>query len=259
MTSTPPASTARSWPRSCSARPSTRCSASGSSTPIPHPGNIFAFRDGSLGLIDFGAVGRLDPIQQAAVVDILAALMRRDVSLLRDGIERVAEVHNADRPEELERALARLLADHVRATGAVDPSVLQDLVAMLARFGIRLPTDLVVLSRALVTLDGTLRVLAPEMSLVTAATESMTSATAPAPIDRDEMIRDEMLAALPHLRRLPDRIDRILTLTSRGELRVRSIVDEDAAPHPAHPREPGVARGHRDRLPGRRRRPARCR
>jgi ubiquinone biosynthesis protein len=193
----------------------------------PHPGNIFAFRDGSLGLIDFGAVGRLDPIQQAAVVDILAALMRRDVSLLRDGIERVAEVHNADRPEELERALARLLADHVRVTGAVDPSVLQDLVAMLARFGIRLPTDLVVLSRALVTLDGTLRVLAPEMSLVTAATESMTSATAPAPIDRDEMIRDEMLAALPHLRRLPDRIDRILTLTSRGELRVRSIVDED--------------------------------
>jgi ubiquinone biosynthesis protein len=193
----------------------------------PHPGNIFAFRDGRLGLIDFGAVGRLDPIQQAAVVDILAALMRRDVSLLRDGIERVAEVHNADRPEELERALARLLADHVRVTGAVDPSVLQDLVATLARFGIRLPTDLVVLSRALVTLDGTLRVLAPEMSLVTAATESMTSASAPAPIDRDEMLRDEMLAALPHLRRLPDRIDRILTLTSRGELRVRSIVDED--------------------------------
>ena len=33
------------------------------------------------------------------------------------------------------------------------------------------------------------------------------------------MIRDELLAALPHLRRLPDRIDRILTLTSRGELR----------------------------------------
>ena len=33
----------------------------------PHPGNVFAFADGTLGLIDFGAVGRLDPIQQAAV------------------------------------------------------------------------------------------------------------------------------------------------------------------------------------------------
>ena len=58
----------------------------------PHPGNVFAFADGTLGLIDFGAVGRLDTIQQAAVVDILAALVRRDVGLLRDGIERVADV-----------------------------------------------------------------------------------------------------------------------------------------------------------------------
>ena len=33
---------------------------------------------------------------------------------------------------------------------------------------------------------------------------------------------------LPHLRRLPDRIDRILTLTGRGELRIRTLVDEDA-------------------------------
>ena len=41
------------------------------------------------------------------------------------------------------------------------------------------------------------------------------------------MVRDELLAALPHLRRLPDRIDRILTLTSRGDLRLRHVVDED--------------------------------
>ena len=87
----------------------------------PHPGNIFAFEDGTLGLIDFGAVGRLDPIQQAAVVDILAALVRRDVSLLRDGIERVADVGEAVSPERLERALARLMAEHVRATGTVEP------------------------------------------------------------------------------------------------------------------------------------------
>ncbi len=33
---------------------------------------------------------------------------------------------------------------------------------------------------------------------------------------------------VPHLRRLPERVDRILALTGRGELRVRSIVDEDS-------------------------------
>jgi ubiquinone biosynthesis protein len=193
----------------------------------PHPGNIFAFADGTLGLIDLGAVGRLDPIQQAAVIDILAALVQRDVGLLRDGIERVAEMSEAVSPERLERALSRLMADHVRASGAVEPTVLQDLVRTLAEFDIRLPADLVVLSRALVTLDGTLRGLSPGLSLAS-ATELMTSPAVATVIDRDAMIRDELISALPHLRRLPDRIDRILTLTSRGDLRLRSVIDEDS-------------------------------
>ena len=79
----------------------------------PHPGNVFVLADGTLGLIDFGAVGRLDPIQQAAIVDIMVALARRDVSLLRDGVERVAEFAGTTSPDELERALARLMAEHV--------------------------------------------------------------------------------------------------------------------------------------------------
>ena len=193
----------------------------------PHPGNVFAFDDGTLGLIDFGAVGRLDPIQQAAVVDMLAGLVRRDVGLLRDGIERVADVSETASPERLERALARLIADHVRPTGAIDPSVLQDLVATLSTFGVRLPGELVILSRALVTLDGTLRVLSPGLSMVSAATEMMTSSTAPAGFDPQTIVRDELMSALPQLRRLPDRIDRILTLTGRGDLRIRHIMDED--------------------------------
>ena len=37
-----------------------------------------------------------------------------------------------------------------------------------------------------------------------------------------------MMSALPQLRRLPDRIDRILMLTGRGDLRIRSVIDEDS-------------------------------
>ena len=194
----------------------------------PHPGNVFALPDGTLGLIDFGAVGRLDPIQQSAIVDVMVALARRDVSLLRDAVERVADLADTTSPEQLERALARLMAEHVRPGGTVDPAVLEDLVAVLTRFGMRLPTDVVLLSRALVTVDGTLRVLSPDLSLVAAATQLVDAGSGPAVVDRKEMARDELLAMVPLLRRLPERVDRILTLTGRGELRVRSIVDEDS-------------------------------
>ncbi len=194
----------------------------------PHPGNVFALADGTLGLIDFGAVGRLDPIQQSALVDLMIAMARRDVGLLRDGVERLTELAEGTSPEQLERALARLLAEHVRPGGTVDPAILEDLVATLSRFGVRLPKDLVLLSRALVTVDGTLRVLQPDLSLITAATALVGGTEAPAVVDRNELMREELLGMVPHLRRIPERVERILALTSRGELRIRNVVDEDS-------------------------------
>jgi ubiquinone biosynthesis protein len=194
----------------------------------PHPGNVFVLDDGGLGLIDFGAVGRLDPIQQAAIVDIMLALVGRDVALLRDGVERVANVAETISADELERSLARLMAEHVRPGGTIDPNVMQELVVVLSEFGMRIPTDVVLLSRALVTVDGTLRVLCPGRSLMASAMDMMTTRAADPVVDPNRLVRDELLAVVPHLRRLPERVDRILALAARGEVRVRTVTDEDS-------------------------------
>jgi ubiquinone biosynthesis protein len=193
----------------------------------PHPGNVFVLDDGHLGLIDFGATGRLDPIQQSAIVDMLVALARRDVGLLRDGVERMSPLAEDASSDELERVLARLMATHVRPGGDIEPDVMQEMVVVLTDFGIRLPTDVVLLARALVTIDGTLRVLCPGSSLMSAAMQLLEAPKESAVVDRKEVARDELLAVLPHLRRLPERVDRILTLAARGEFRVRTVTDED--------------------------------
>jgi ubiquinone biosynthesis protein len=192
----------------------------------PHPGNVFVLRDGTLGLIDFGAVGRLDPIQRAAVVDMFGAMVRSDVPMLRDAIERVTDLGDAPSGDQLERTLARLVAESVRPGGQVSPTALQDLVPALAGLGITLPGDLVLLTRALVTLDGTIGVLAPGMSVVSAALE-VAGPAAEAPVDPEEMIRQELLTAALRLRHLPDRIDRLATLATRGDLRLRTVASED--------------------------------
>jgi ubiquinone biosynthesis protein len=192
----------------------------------PHPGNVFVLRDGTLGLIDFGAVGRLDPIQRAAVVDMFGAMVRSDVPMLRDAIERVTDLGDAPSGDQLERTLARLVAESVRPGGQVSPTALQDLVPALAGLGITLPSDLVLLTRALVILDGTIGVLAPGMSVVSAALE-VAGPAAEAPVDPEEMVRQELLTAALRLRHLPDRIDRLATLATRGDLRLRTVASED--------------------------------
>ena len=114
----------------------------------PHPGNIFVFADGTLGLIDFGAVGRLDPIQQAAVVDMLVALVRRDVGLLRDGIERVADVSETVSPRAARTGAGPADGrERARQRAASTRPCCRTSSRCWREFGIRLPADLVVLSR----------------------------------------------------------------------------------------------------------------
>ena len=228
-----PASTAERSPRSCCAPTLEQVLGVGFFHADPHPGNIFAFADGTLGLIDFGAVGRLDPIQQAAVVDILAALVRRDVSLLRDGIERVADGHRGG-VAGAARAGARAADGRPRPRRRARSThpCCRTWSRRCSTFGIRLPGRARhPVARARHPRRARCASSRPALSLVAAATEMMTSTDAPARSIREAMLRDELLAALPHLRRLPDRIDRILTLTGRGDLRIRHV---DGRGRPAH-------------------------
>lgn len=194
----------------------------------PHPGNVMVLEDGSLGLIDFGAVGRLDSIQIQAVVDMLIALTRGDAALLRDGVERVADVGAHVSRDKLERALARLLAEHVGPAGTVDVHALSDLIPVLGEFEISLPGDLVVLMRALVTLDGTLGVLSPGFSVVSVGRElAQREADERATGDPQDVLMDALISDLPVLRRLPADLGRTLALASRGSLQLRTVASED--------------------------------
>ena len=54
------------------------------------------------------------------------------------------------------------------------------------------------------------RAAVPSCSLMAAAMQMLQSPAATPLVDRKEMVRDELMAVLPHLRRLPERVDRIL-------------------------------------------------
>ena len=139
------------------------------------------------------------------------------------------------------------MADHMRPTGTIDPCVLPGSRRDAHAFGVRLPGDLVTDAGARHPRRHPARPRARHVD-GHRGQEMMTSTTAPKPVDPEAMVRRELVAALPHLRRLPERIDRILTLAGRGDLRLRTSSTRTST-HRPHPRQPGAPRRGRRRVP----------
>lgn len=192
----------------------------------PHPGNVFLLESGELGLLDWGATGRLDPLQQAAIMQMMVGAGLRDTTVLRQGIEAICRVPPELGPEDLERALYQFLVTHVTAGGGVSGSAFQDLLQILGQYQIVVPREMTSVVRALVTLEGTLGVICPGYSLGDAALR-IAKDRVPVPdkpdpaVPPDDLLQRELIALLPTLRELPRRADRVAGLAERGELRTK--------------------------------------
>lgn len=187
-----------------------------------HPGNVLLLSDGALGIIDFGACGRLDPLQQASLRQMLIATAMQDAASLRQAVAEVCEIPSSVEDESLERALARFLSRNVRPGQAVGAGAIADLMEMLTMFGIGVPVEFTTFGRALVVLEGTLRTVAPGYNFSDAATsvaeEWVSTKKEEALDDLDTLLQKELIALLPTLRDLPRRSDRILRLVEKGEV-----------------------------------------
>jgi ubiquinone biosynthesis protein len=134
----------------------------------PHPGNIILMRDGSIGLIDFGLVGRISEQIREDFEGMLVSIVNRDVSMLTALIKRVG-----DCPIDLnESALSNDVADFVGQYATMVLSqfdmsgALRDFVEIVRRFRIKLPSEASLLIKTLITLEGTARLLDPNFSLM---------------------------------------------------------------------------------------------
>ena len=187
----------------------------------PHPGNIFLLDDGRLGLLDFGATGRLDAYERASVTSILVAIDEGDPTILREAVFEVADVPRELNPAALDRTLARFMAEHLGDNSTPDAAALSELLQIFGRHGISLPPSTSTMFRALVTLEGTLNQLVPGYLVIDAAgrlgqqmaDEAVQFSSA------KETGRKELLKLLPLLRRAPRHLERIATLIEQGELR----------------------------------------
>ena len=195
----------------------------------PHPGNVLVLGPARLGLIDFGATGRLDPVEQSSLREMVLAVSQRDPSLMRQAVLEVATLRRGFDDEQLERTLARFMARNLGPGATPSAAMFNELLQLFFAFGITLPPEFSTFFRAMVTLEGTLTTLCPGYLVIDAA-QSIAREWARdglTPETLQDLARQELLAVAPMLRRLPRHVDRLATIVERGDVRANISLFRD--------------------------------
>ncbi len=134
----------------------------------PHPGNLILMEGNTIGLVDFGMVGRIDELLRESIEDLLLAILAQDPEQLTAIIMRLGAV-----PVGLDDvALGLEVADFVSHYAHVSlgdlslSSALNEMTEIIRRYQIMLPARLALLLKVLVMLEGTGRLASPNFNLM---------------------------------------------------------------------------------------------
>ncbi len=123
----------------------------------PHPGNIFLQADGSLCFIDCGMTGQLDRKTTDQLIDLVAGVIRGDIEkLCRVVIELTDTVPSKTDRRDFRADLQHLISHFQNADlQHLDIStLLSEFFGMLQSYQIQCPGDLLLLTKALTTIEG---------------------------------------------------------------------------------------------------------
>lgn len=139
----------------------------------PHPGNIFILPDGRIGLVDFGIMGRVTEENMKYFSDVIIAIVEHDFDKLVEQYVNIGFLTDQRLDlEKLRRELREDLAEFLEPYYAMTVrqvdlgAYLERLTQISIRFKLRMPQDLYLVNKTLLTIEGLLRQLDPDFNLI---------------------------------------------------------------------------------------------
>ncbi len=206
----------------------------------PHPGNILVMRDGTIVLLDFGAVAELSPSMRQGIPDLLEAVIKRDTAGIYRALRtmgfigRGAEAEAAS--ERIVEYFHRRFQDEVQIESLnlkdikIDPqkgleNILdlrrQDISIRELTSAFQVPKDWVLLERTILLMSGVCTHLDPEMNPMAVIRPYLEEFVLGE--DRDfatlvmNAVKDTAMSALA----VPDDVRKYLSKAMRGELEMK--------------------------------------
>jgi ubiquinone biosynthesis protein len=138
-----------------------------------HAGNLIIMADSKLGLIDFGVVGRLTRKTQDSVAGMFIALASEDYEQLAYEYMEVAPFNEFVDHNQFSRDLREMIAPHYGLSFKdVDVGkLLMSSASIAAKYKLRLPSELILLFKALVSIEGMGRLIVDDFDVLSYSME----------------------------------------------------------------------------------------
>ena len=134
----------------------------------PHPGNIFVLPGQVIAFLDFGMVGRLSPQMKYSFTSLVIGMIRKDTEGMIDAVLDMGLITRQINMSRLRKDVD-ILKDKYLDVPLSQVSLgraVNELFTVAFKHRIMIPSDLTLLGKSLLTLEGTVEKLAPELSII---------------------------------------------------------------------------------------------
>jgi len=137
-----------------------------------HPGNLIVFRDAKVGFIDLGMVGRFDRDMRKRMFYYFYSLVTGDPEDAARYLSSVAVVGKRGELDNFRRAVADLYMRWLRNPSFHEFSLAQVIlqsIVLAGHYRVQYPAEIILMVKALVTVEGVGNVIAPGIDIVEAS------------------------------------------------------------------------------------------
>ena len=134
----------------------------------PHPGNVLVLPGNVICLLDYGIVGRLDEDLKTFLIDILSAIVKRDMDEIVSLLLFAGDISDTMDIRALKRDLFSFIDGYyeIPLKDIEVGRMLMEFIEIITLYNIRIPPDLMLLIKSLVLIEGMGRTLDPGFDMV---------------------------------------------------------------------------------------------
>ena len=134
----------------------------------PHPGNIFITENNVIALLDFGLVGRVEESTMANMASLLIAAIGNNTEKIIESLEQMEIIDLEMDIKELKIEINDFIDKYygVPLKQLKISVIIEEILAIMIHHQIKMPSDLTLLAKSLVTIEGLGRDLDPDFDMV---------------------------------------------------------------------------------------------